>query len=49
VKSKVEKETIRLITLLTIDFMAHGARLSVDRARTMLSYITFGFLVILIC
>ncbi len=33
VKFKVENETIRLITLQTIDFMAHGARLLVDCAR----------------
>ncbi len=32
-KYEVEDETIRLITFLTIDFMAHGARLLVDRVR----------------
>jgi hypothetical protein len=48
VKYKVEEETITLITLLTIDFMAHGPRLLVNRGGTMLSCITFGFLAILI-
>jgi hypothetical protein len=33
VKYEVEEETIRLITLLTIDFMAHGASLLVNCAR----------------
>ncbi len=32
-KSKVEEETIRLITFLTSDFMAHGAKLLVDRVK----------------
>jgi hypothetical protein len=33
VKYKVKEETIRLITFLTIDFMAHGARLLVNHAK----------------
>ncbi len=47
---EVEDETIRLITLLMVDFMAHGTRLVVEcMSDAILSCITFGFLAMLIC
>ncbi len=41
---EVEDETIRLITLLIIDFMAHGTRLLVECARdnTILHHFWFS-------